>query len=207
MAVARADLLGVLHAYVPAELAENLLRRALGRCGVEGASIADDQIDRVVDAVAIGINLFIEPSLRSSANAELRRLVGAATETYLARVEVATEADVLRARAAGRTIALRLGARSLIAQRVSNVINELSRAVIEYAERGHLEVRGVRTEPRVTIVSAGDFAHRLDELRAEIDSDEPHGWGMGLSAVRRCVDRFGVVSDGRSVRIEAHVFV
>jgi anti-sigma regulatory factor (Ser/Thr protein kinase) len=207
MAVASTSILAVLHAYVPAELAENMLRRALGRAGVGGESVEDDAVDRVFDAVQIGINLFIEPSRRARASAELRELVGIAPETYLATVPVQTAVDVLDARTRGREIASRLGARSLIAQRVSSVISELGAVLLELSGTGTMELRGVRTEPRLTIVTAGKFSLSIEELDALARDTARRSRGMGLAAVRRTVDRFHLKSDGAQTAIETQIFV
>lgn len=207
MPLLQSDLLSVLHRYVPAEFAANMVERAFARCGIEGTTVPEDDLDRLLDAVQIGIHLFVEPAQQRAIKADLERVTGVGPAAYEARETIASPSDVFTARAEARRVALRLGARSLIAQRVSSVISELGQNVLLHARNGSLEIRGQRSEPRVIVVIAQDEGPGIADLQSVLRATRGPGYGLGLAGIKKTVDRFQIQSTPRGTRVEAHVFV
>jgi hypothetical protein len=194
MPVSERDLVSMLDT-LPPELAQNMVRRAFLYCKVGGEVAEDDEVDRLVDTILIGINLFIEPSERPRIKAVLRKLTGPSLADFARVVPIRSAADALEARTQGRAIAQKLGARSLVAQRVSTVIGTLAGVLLVQGAAGTIEIRGTRTEPRVVIVAA---------IHPSIDCD---GASRTLTEVRETVDRFEVTTGDHGARIEVQIYV
>jgi hypothetical protein len=192
MALSETDLVVVLGPFLPAELARNMVRRAFLHCNASGDISDERDVERVIDAMMIGINLFIATPDRARVRAAVQGLAGPALEVVARSLEIRGPTDALAARTEGRTIAVKLGARSLIAQKVSTVIGALAQVLLKHCGGGVIDIEGNRKDPKHLLVGARSETETLPAVEKN-----------GLASVRDTVDRFAATRD----RIEVHIYV
>jgi serine/threonine-protein kinase RsbT len=123
-----------------------------------------------------------------------------------ARVRVTRDADVVTARQKGREVAAAAGFSRTDATLVATVISELTRNIVQYAERGEILVCPVEQGGRngVMIVARDVGPGIPDVSRALQDGYSTYrgGLGLGLPGSRRLADEFEIVSEvGRGTTV------
>ena len=113
------------------------------------------------------------------------------------RVHIASDADTVIARQAGRAAALRLGFSRTDATFIATAISEIARNITVHAGSGEIIIRSHSEEGREGIViiardEGPGIADVATVLRDEYRSDL--GLGMGLWGARRLMDEIDVVS-------------
>lgn len=122
------------------------------------------------------------------------------------RVRVSRDADVVAARQKGREVAADVGFSRTDATLIATVISELSRNIVQYAERGEILVCPVE-EPgrRGVMIVARDVGPGIRDLAAALKdgySTYRGGLGLGLPGTRRLMDEFDIVSEaGRGTTV------
>lgn len=113
------------------------------------------------------------------------------------RVPVESDLDLVKARAAGRTLAESAGFTPTEATLIATAISELARNIMIYAGRGEIVLRRMENGARrgVTIV-ARDEGPGIANVALAIESgySTSGGLGLGLPGVRRIMDDFHVDS-------------
>ena len=115
----------------------------------------------------------------------------------LVRVAIASDADVVTARQAGRQLAESLGLGSTDLTLVATAISEVARNITTYAGSGEIVVRPVEQNGRRGIeVVARDSGPGISDIdRAMQDGyTSGKGLGLGLPGARRLMDDFAISS-------------
>ena len=116
--------------------------------------------------------------------------------TELVRVPIAKMQDVLLARFVGRDEAAKMGFAPAILTRVSTVISEITRNVVQHAGcPGDIQIGRItdasKTGLRIIVSDRGKGIERLDRLLAD---GRLAARGAGLSGARKLVDHFQIES-------------
>jgi serine/threonine-protein kinase RsbT len=113
------------------------------------------------------------------------------------RMEVASDADIVPARAQGRAIASELGFSRTDATLVATAISEIARNIVVHAGRGEIELRPAREQTRRgVVVIARDQGPGIRDVDAALREGvgTKGGLGLGLPGVRRIMDEFAIQS-------------
>lgn len=121
------------------------------------------------------------------------------------RVLITVDADVVRARHRGRTLAVRAGFTGSDPTVIATAISELARNIVRFARRGEIVVRLLDDDGRRgLIVLARDAGPGIiDVFEAMRDGFSTcHGLGFGLGGARRLMDEFDIESEvGRGTTV------
>ncbi|MBV9001753.1 MAG: ATP-binding protein [Solirubrobacterales bacterium] len=109
------------------------------------------------------------------------------------RLEVASDADIVPARARGRALAAELGFSRTDATLVATAISEIARNIVVHAGRGEIELTpAYEPDRRGVVVIARDQGPGIRDVDAALT--EGHGTkgglGLGLPGARRIMDEF-----------------
>jgi anti-sigma regulatory factor (Ser/Thr protein kinase) len=114
------------------------------------------------------------------------------------RVVIASDADLVEARAEGRALAVKLGFTRTDATLIATAISEIARNIVSHVGRGEVEMKGLYEDGRYgLVVIARDSGPGIRDL----DSALQHGYasrgglGLGLPGARSLMDEFQVISD------------
>jgi anti-sigma regulatory factor (Ser/Thr protein kinase) len=114
------------------------------------------------------------------------------------RVPVASDADTVTARQAGRDVALRLGFSRTEATFIATAISEIARNITVHAGEGEIVISPLTEEGRDgLIVVAIDAGPGIDDVDAVVRDDfrSVRGLGMGLWGATRLMDEVEVASE------------
>ncbi len=114
------------------------------------------------------------------------------------RVEIATDADLVPARAEARALALALGFSRTDATLVATAVSEIARNIVVHAGCGELLMRTLDEESRCGLaIVARDEGPGIRDLETALE----HGYagrgglGLGLPGARRLMDEFRVTTE------------
>ena len=114
------------------------------------------------------------------------------------RCRIASEADLVLARAQGRALALELGFSKTDATLVATAISEIARNIVVHVGEGELRMSPVFEDRRwgLVVVAVDDGPGMRDvEAALELGYAARGGLGLGLPGARRLMDEFGIESD------------
>jgi anti-sigma regulatory factor (Ser/Thr protein kinase) len=121
------------------------------------------------------------------------------------RVRIASDADMLPARAHGRALALKLGFSRTDATLIATAISEIARNIVVHVGSGEMVMKPVREESRYgLIVIATDSGPGIADLEVALEHGyaSRNGLGLGLPGARRLMDDFDIQSErGRGTTI------
>lgn len=121
------------------------------------------------------------------------------------RVVVATDEDLLPARAEGRALALQLGFSRTDATLIATAISEIARNIVVHVGKGEIIMKPVRDGNRYgLVVTATDSGPGILDLEAALEHGYASrgGLGLGLPGARRLMDDFDVQSErGRGTTV------
>jgi serine/threonine-protein kinase RsbT len=112
-------------------------------------------------------------------------------------VAIASDRDLITARAEARAQALALGFSRTDATLIATAISEIARNIIVHARRGMIAIRGVRETGRLgLVIVAEDEGPGIRDVEAALQDGHSGGggFGLGLPGARRLMDEFEVVS-------------
>ncbi len=117
------------------------------------------------------------------------------------RVVIATDADLVTARAEGRALAERLGFSRPDPTLIATAISEIARNIVVHAGRGEIVLKPVTERNRYGLVviatdSGPGLRDRDAALRDQYSGRD--GLGLGLPGARRLMDDFELRSDADS---------
>jgi serine/threonine-protein kinase RsbT len=124
------------------------------------------------------------------------------------RVAIASDEDMVKARAEGRALAAQLGFSKTDATLVATAISEVARNIVVHAGRGEIVMRPVYDSHRHGIVVvARDSGPGIRDLDAAMRDGfgSPGGLGLGLPGAKRLMDEFHLDSrlgDGTTVTMK-----
>lgn len=114
------------------------------------------------------------------------------------RVEIATDADLVPARAEARALALTLGFSRTDATLIATAVSEVGRNIVVHVGCGEIVMGAVQEETRCgLVVTARDEGPGIRDIETALE----HGYagrgglGMGLPGARRLMDEFHVTSE------------
>ena len=113
-------------------------------------------------------------------------------------VPVASDEDMLPARAQGRALALKLGFSRTDATLIATAISEIARNIVVHVGKGEIIMKPVREDSRHgLIVIATDSGPGIPDLEAALEHGYASrgGLGLGLPGARRLMDDFDVQSE------------
>jgi serine/threonine-protein kinase RsbT len=114
------------------------------------------------------------------------------------RIPVASDADLVLARGAGRRLAQELGFSSTDITLIATAISEVARNIIQYAGAGEIVLDTIEENQREGIlVIARDKGPGIDNIALAIRDGYTTGKGMGLGlpGSRRLMDEFEIESE------------
>jgi serine/threonine-protein kinase RsbT len=124
------------------------------------------------------------------------------------RVRISEDADLIAARAEGRTLAHAQGFSRTDATLIATAISEIARNIVAHAGNGHIELKLVEEDNRrgLVIVATDDGPGIADVERALEDGYTTGlGLGLGLPGARRIMDEFAITSKpGQGTKVVMH---
>jgi serine/threonine-protein kinase RsbT len=111
------------------------------------------------------------------------------------RVPVQSVEDVVTARQQGRALANELGFDSVCATLITAAISEVSRNIVEHAQRGEIVLSRVsRGARRGLCVVARDFGPGIPDIAQamQVGFSTRRGLGVGLPGAKRLMDEFDI---------------
>src|SRR5262245_5843653 len=114
------------------------------------------------------------------------------------RIPIDSETDIVAARAHGRTLAGELGFSSTEMTVVATAISEVARNIIQYAQRGEIELSRVRTNGKEGLmIVARDAGPGIQDISQALEPGYSSGnsLGLGLPGAKRLVDEFEIASE------------
>lgn len=110
-------------------------------------------------------------------------------------IEINEEGDIVRARRAGRELAMQLGFGVVDQSRIATAISELARNILNYAQRGEVQIRALDERGGIEIVAQDAGPGIADVERAMQDGyTSGRGLGIGLPGTKRLVDEMELQS-------------
>ena len=113
------------------------------------------------------------------------------------RVPITSEADIVTARQKGRSLAVELGFQGADLTLIATAISEVSRNIVEYAQRGEIVLRPANNGNRrgLSIVARDDGPGIPDVAQAmQYGYSSRRGLGVGLPGAKLLMDDFEIVS-------------
>jgi serine/threonine-protein kinase RsbT len=114
-------------------------------------------------------------------------------------VEIASDSDLVQARAEARALAGRLGFTQTDATLIATAISEIARNMVVHANGGEIVLAAVRDEARYGVqVVARDTGPGIADVDRALEEGigTGNGFGLGLPGARRVMDEFEI--DSRS---------
>ncbi|HEX6568412.1 MAG TPA: anti-sigma regulatory factor [Acidimicrobiales bacterium] len=114
------------------------------------------------------------------------------------QLAIATDADIVAARQAGRELAVQAGCSAADATLVATAISEITRNIVTYASAGEVVIDVVDAGRRqaIEVVARDDGPGIADVAQAMQDGySSGMGLGLGLPGARRLVDEFEISSE------------
>ena len=203
----RSKALTVLARHLSGINAQNVLTRAIRDARLLGASLTAADVRRMQPAIERGLRLFLPAATVADVIAELDRTFLPSEPPRAQLIPIKTEGDVSEARLAARGLCELLGARRVVAQKVSTVVSELARNIYMYTPGGTVELvptAGARPRLLVRAIDQGAGIPNLDEIMGGRYRSRT-GLGAGLLGAKRLVERFEIDTGphGTSITAEA----
>lgn len=110
-------------------------------------------------------------------------------------IYLAHERDIVAARAAARELATAIGFGASDATAIITSVSEVARNVVEYAERGEIQIIADADDPSITVI-ASDEGPGIPDVQLALTDGYSTGntLGLGLPGCRRLMDEFELVS-------------
>ncbi len=127
------------------------------------------------------------------------------------QLDIRQETDIITARQEGRRLAQELGFGLADQTRIATAISELTRNVVQYAERGTITLKVVTADGRegleVVVTDEGPGMEDV-ELAMQDGYSTGGGLGAGLPGTRRLVHEFEIVSQpGRGTTVTIRMWL
>jgi anti-sigma regulatory factor (Ser/Thr protein kinase) len=120
------------------------------------------------------------------------------------RVPIASDADMVPARAKARALAEELGFSRTDATLIATAVSEIARNIVSHAGLGEIEMTAIIDPDRrgLRVVASDEGPGIRDiELALEQGYTSRRGLGLGLSGARRLMDDFEIASNSGGTRV------
>jgi anti-sigma regulatory factor (Ser/Thr protein kinase) len=120
------------------------------------------------------------------------------------RVPIASDADMVPARAKARALAEDLGFSRTDATLIATAVSEIARNIVSHAGLGEIEMTAIIDPDRrgLRVVASDEGPGIRDiELALEQGYTSRRGLGLGLSGARRLMDDFDIASNSSGTRV------
>jgi anti-sigma regulatory factor (Ser/Thr protein kinase) len=114
------------------------------------------------------------------------------------RIPIASDADMVPARAQGRALATKLGFSRTDATLIATAISEIARNIVVHVGRGEIVLQPLYEDGRYgLLVVAQDAGPGIRDIDAALDHGyaSGKGLGLGLPGARRLMDEFEIASE------------
>ena len=114
------------------------------------------------------------------------------------RVPIASDSDMVPARAQGRALATKLGFSRTDATLIATAISEIARNIVVHVGRGEILLQLLYEDDRYgVLVVAKDTGPGIRDIEAALDHGfaSGKGLGLGLPGARRLMDEFEIASE------------
>jgi serine/threonine-protein kinase RsbT len=111
------------------------------------------------------------------------------------RIPVASDADIVPARAQGRELATRLGFSKTDTTLIATAISEIARNIVVHVGEGEISIEPIDEEVRCgLLVVARDSGPGIRDVEAALRTGHGsrNGLGLGLPGARRLMDEFDI---------------
>lgn len=188
---------------------DTVLRTALKDARLTPDQVSAEHMPLLRTHLDRGIRLFVAAGRQSQLRSELTELTEGASAAPLPSqtVAITRESDISEARMAARALCSALGARSLVAQKVTTIVSELARNIVSYTEGGQIELSVDDSTPRRVRVAAIDSGHgiaNLDEIFSGRYKSST-GMGKGILGVKRLANTFDIRTGSTGTHIEVSI--
>jgi len=127
------------------------------------------------------------------------------------QLDIRQEADIVTARQKGRRLAQELGFGLADQTRIATAISELTRNVIQYADRGTVTLKAIRADGKdgleVVVADEGPGIEDVERVMQQGYSTSG-GLGVGLPGTRRLMHEFEIVSrPGRGTTVTIRMWL
>ena len=114
------------------------------------------------------------------------------------RIPIASDSDMVPARAQGRALATKLGFSRTDATLIATAISEIARNIVVHVGRGEIVLQPLYEDHRYgLVVVAQDEGPGIEDVEAALEHGfaSGKGLGLGLPGARRLMDEFEIASD------------
>jgi serine/threonine-protein kinase RsbT len=202
-------ILAILERYVSTMNAHAMLQRAAREAGVNPQSVSSADLRNVCSRLTGGIELFVDVRKRDELRAALAELTRDEARSDGPRsITMTTEADIGRARAEARQLCESMRAGAFGLQKVTTIVSELARNIVNYTPGGMIELLPKHTAARPSIaICATDTGTGIPDLELVLSGryKSKTGMGRGILGCKRLADRFHVDSGPRGTRFRVEV--
>lgn len=127
------------------------------------------------------------------------------------QLDIRQERDIVTARQEGRRLAQELGFGLADQTRIATAISELTRNVIQYADRGTVTLKAIRADRKdgleVVVADEGPGIEDVERVMQQGYSTSG-GLGVGLPGARRLMHEFEIVSrPGRGTTVTIRMWL
>jgi serine/threonine-protein kinase RsbT len=205
----QAQILSVLEKFVSSMNAQVMLRRAIQDAGVSPERFHQDDLPRVCQCLRNGITLFVEPRHRDTLKQLLDDLGRGPGKALNGRTTIAIglEADISHARFEARRICETLGANGFIVQKVTTIVSELARNIVNYTPGGTIDLIPAYGARASISIRASDSGTGIPDIALVLSGryKSRTGMGRGLLGCKRLANRFQIESGAKGTQINAEV--
>lgn len=203
-----------LEQYLSPITATSVLVWVCSKLGLHAADLDTLQEGVLMAPLEQALSIYLTDPQKQQALADVRRvLVGRgqpAEAAASATIPLVNEADVTLARSTALRVALGAGMVKPDAVKVSTVVSELARNILQYAGSGYVDLRVVESPRRAVEIVASDRGPGIPNVREILEGRyrSRTGMGVGLLGSRRLVDEFEVASEpGKGTTVTAMKYV
>lgn len=210
MSIIEERILPILEPYVSRINAQVMINRAMRDLGTAPERLTDADLGRLCESLRKGLGLFVESRHRADLTARLDALAPggpAAREPVSVTVSVRVESDISAALLEARRLCELAGARSFPVQKVTTIVSELARNIVNYTPGGSVELT-LTPSPRAAItVVATDSGSGVADLSLVLSGryKSRTGMGRGLLGCKRLADDFHADTNPENTTIRAVV--
>jgi serine/threonine-protein kinase RsbT len=197
-----------LERYLSPMIARSMLQRAMRERNLLPERFGRADVYKIAPLIRRGLVLFVSEHERAEALAELDALCEQARPTVAAcHVNITSENDISVVRNEARRLCEDVGAETYTIQKVTTIVSELARNIVNYANRGKLELVPIQDADRRIVVRASDEGSGIPNLELVLSGRyrSKTGLGRGLLGTKRLADRFDVKTGPTGTLVVAEV--